>query len=214
MVEPDFVHESVFQQASLNAVYSSLTLTFPPLTLAPGDLLRVTVEFTNGKYLRLGPTPPDGYQAFSAELNLEQSIFPSSSSNGNGATETVRLFDAQRQPFLESTERSSYWASLARQELTRANVFIDRAIVPGEDTSLTFRKWLFELEVPTTISTSSGSFSYHTTTFVGSYVHLNFNINQFADVPLSGVAVYVVPEPTMLWLGFALAATLVRRSGR
>jgi hypothetical protein len=61
VVEPDFIH-TVKLNSSVNEIESLLTIPLPELTLAPGDLLRVTLEFANGKYLKRGPTPLDGYQ--------------------------------------------------------------------------------------------------------------------------------------------------------
>jgi hypothetical protein len=212
VVEPNFVHESDLN--SISSRRSFMRIPLPSLTLSPGDLLRVTVELPGSKYLKLGPTPSDGFQGYGAELHLSHGTSGGSSADGNGASETVRIFDAQSQIVLEQTRPSSYAADFVAKQIHESYTQAWHEINYGEPTDTTFRKWFLEMQIPTIINTFYGSFPNPTTTFAVNEVYLEFNVFRFGPVPITPVAVYVVPEPALIIslavMGFA--AMLCRQS--
>jgi hypothetical protein len=212
VVEPNFIHESDLN--SISSRRSFMRIPLPSLTLSPGDLLRVTVELPGSKYLKLGPTPSDGFQGYGAELHLSHGTSGGSSADGNGASETVKIFDAQSQIVLEQARPSSYAADIDAKQIHESYTQAWHEINYGEPTDTTFRKWFFEMQIPTIINTFYGSFPNPTTTFATNEVYIEFNVFRFGPVPITPVAVYVVPEPGMLLLlgTVAIAACCWRRS--
>lgn len=214
VVEPDFVHEVV--RSSSHATHSYLDVVLPEITLAPGDLLRITVEFTGGRYLKLGPTPLYGWQDFDSILTMNTNAsLEGTTGYGDGATHTAQIFDASSRLTHEEILPASYFIAQTAPRLRRLSMNLSRHLYYDEPTDQTFRKWLFEIEMPTTITLASGgTIPYSTTTFTNSVmqiVHLVYAASDEDQVP---VAVYVVPEPGTLSLmgAAAIAACCWRRS--
>jgi hypothetical protein len=199
VVEPDFIHGSEINSVSYTS--SVLTVSLPDVTLSPGDTIRVTVELAPGKYLRLGPTVENGFQEFGAALNLIQPWSGSAaSSDGNGSTDTAQFFDANSQLFLSQTEPSSFFSLVDAQKINFASAEAHRTINFGEPTDATFRKWSFEWQMPTTVTTFFATFPNPTTTFTQNAVVIDFYNYAFDYFLLAPEAVYVVPEPAALTL--------------
>jgi hypothetical protein len=216
VVEPNFVHEIQFGGgASVNEIESRLTIPLPQLTLAPGDLLRVTLEFAGGKYLKRGPTPPDGYQQTSIGLAVSQDRRRiGSGATGDGGTYFAQAQNHLSQVVLEQGGESGYYVLSSQQLLNYAGASLGNFIDPTEPTDLTIKSLLFELQMPTYINSFDGSFPYTTTTFAGNSIEILYTLIQFDPVPFADVAVYVVPEPgTLSVLGaVTLTAVCFRRS--
>jgi hypothetical protein len=211
VVEPNFVHAIKFG-GSANEIESLLTIPLPELTLAPGDLLRVTLEFANGKYLKRGPTPSDGFQ----ETNILFTVSKSGNSigagsSGDGGTYLGRAFDHQSQIALEQAGASGYRVISSQQLLNYTSIGLGNAIDHDEPTDLTIKSLLFELQMPTFINSFAGSFPYSTTTFAGNSISIEYSLFQFDPVPVANIAVYVVPEPGVLWLTSSLALSILTR---
>jgi hypothetical protein len=211
VVEPDFVHEIKFG-GSANEIESLLTIPLPELTLAPGDLLRVTLEFAGGKYLKRGPTPPNGFQ----ETNISFIVSKSGNSigagaGGDGGTFLGQAFDHQSQLALEQGGASGYRVISSQQLLNYTSIGLGNVIDHGEPTDLTIKSLLFELTMPTFMNSFAGSFPYTTTTFAGNSISIEYSLFQFDPVPVANIAVYVVPEPGVLWLTSSLALSILTR---
>jgi hypothetical protein len=216
VVEPNFVHEIQFGGgASVNEVESRLTIPLPELTLAPGDLLRVTLEFAGGKYLRRGPTPPDGYQQTDIRLVVSQDGRRiGAGATGDGGTYFAQAQNHLSQVVLEQGGESGYYVLSSQQLLNYAGASLGNFIDPTEPTDLTIERLLFELQMPTYINSSAGSFPYTTTTFAGNSIEILYTLIQFDPVPFAPVAVHVVPEPGTLSLfgAVTIAAVCCRRT--
>jgi hypothetical protein len=214
IVEPNFVHQTKLN-SSVNEIESLLTIPLPELTLAPGDLLRVTLEFADGKYLKRGPTPLDGFQ----ETNLQLIVSKSGNSIGAGASGDGGTFFGQAlnllsQVVFEQAGESGYRVLSSQQILNYTTIGLGNAIDPHEPTDLTIKSVLFELQMPTFINSFAGSFPYTTTTFAGNSIEIEYSLFYFDLDPMVDVAVYVVPEPGTLSLlsVVAIGACYLRRS--
>jgi hypothetical protein len=213
VVEPNFVHDR--ERNSISSTSSRLSIALPEITLAPGDVLRVTVELADGKYLKLGPTPVDGQQQFGAGLYLQAGTFQGTHGDGDGVTHTAQIFDASSKLLFEQVVPGSYFFNQAAPQIRWLPAVVSHSIDDGQPTDFTFRKWYFEIEMPTTITTSSGAtFPYQTMTFTDNLVNIGYSLYSFDYVDMPEVAVYVVPEPgTLLLLGaVTIAAVCLRRS--
>jgi hypothetical protein len=213
VVEPNFVHDIQFGGgASVNEIESRLTIPLPELTLAPGDLLRVTLEFAGGKYLKRGPTPPDGYQQTDIRLVVSQDGRRiGAGATGDGGTYFAQAQNHLSQVVLEQGGESGYYVLSSQQLLNYAGASLGNFIDPTEPTDLTIKSLLFELQMPTYINSFDGSFPYTTTTFAGNSIEILYTLIQFDPVPVANVAVYVVPEPGTLWLTSSLALSILTR---
>jgi hypothetical protein len=212
VVEPDFIHEAGRSSSFITGSY--LDLILPEITLAPGDLLRITVEFTRGRYLKLGPTPVDGSQEFFTELTMYTSgSLQGTTGYGDGATHTAQMFDASSNLLYEEILPASYFIGQTAPRMRRLSMNLSRGLDYGDPTDQTFRKWLFEIETPTTITLASGgTISYPTTTFTNSILRIVHHVQAAYEDDQVPVAVYVVPEPGTLWLMASLPLTgLIRR---
>jgi hypothetical protein len=214
VVEPDFIHQTKLN-SSANEIESLLTIPLPELTLAPGDLLRVTLEFAGGKYLKRGPTPLDGFQ----ETNIQLIVSKAGNSVGAGASGVGGTFFGQAlnhlsQVVFEQAGESGYRVISSQQLLNYTSIGLGNAIDPGEPTDLTIKSLIFELKMPTYMNSFDGSFPYTTTTFAGSSIEIEYSLFYFDLDPMVDIAVYVVPEPgTLSLLGaIAIAACYLRRS--
>jgi hypothetical protein len=213
VVEPDFIHGR--ERNSTSSTKSVLEIALPDITLAPSDILRITVELAGGKYLKLGPTPVDGMQQFGAGLYLQAGSLQGTTGYGDGVTHTAQIFDASSQLLFEQIVPASYFFNQAAPQIRWLPAEVGHTIDDGQPTDFTFRKWLFEIEMPTTITTSSGAtFPYQTMTFTDNLVTIGYYLYSFDYVDMPEVAVYVVPEPGTLSLLSALtiAAFCFRRS--
>jgi hypothetical protein len=211
VVEPDFIH-TVKLNSSANEIESLLTIPLPELTLAPGDLLRVTLEFADGKYLKRGPTPLDGYQGTNIQLVVSKSGNSiGAGSSGDGGTFFGQALNHLSQVVFEQSGESGYRVISSQQLLNYTSIGLGNAIDPGEPTDLTIKSLLFELQMPTYINSFAGSFPYTTTTFAGNSIAIEYSLFYFDLDPLANVAVYVVPEPGTLWLTSSLALSIFTR---
>jgi hypothetical protein len=207
VVEPNFVH-AIKLNSSVNEIESLLTIPLPELTLAPGDLLRVTLEFANGKYLKRGPTPLDGYQEANIQLIVSKSgNSVGAGSSGDGGTFFGQALNHLSQVVFEQSGASGYRVISSQQLLNYTSIGLGNAIDPGEPTDLTIKSLLFELQMPTYINSFAGSFPYTTTTFAGNSIEIEYSLFYFDLDPLTNVAVYVVPEPGTLLFITSLAVT-------
>jgi hypothetical protein len=199
-------------------VSSGIKVDLPTFTLDPGDTLRVTVELAGGKSLKMVPIPADAHQFASAQATIQQRSFGGWPGAGVDSTDTVRIYNAQLQPIVDQTVPSSYWIDPTAEELHIASAQFAHSTDLGESMNFTFRQWLFELEMPTTIIDTGGvgeTFPYRTTTFDGNYFSLSFYSTRFGQPFSFTEAVFVVPEPGSLGLaGLALIACISRRAVR
>jgi hypothetical protein len=207
VVEPNFVHD-IKLNSSVNEIESLLTIPLPELTLAPGDLLRVTLEFAGGKYLKRGPTPLDGYQGTNLQLIVSKSGNSiGAGSSGDGGTFFGQALNHLSQVVFEQSGASGYRVISSQQLLNYTSIGLGNAIDPSEPTDLTIKSLLFELQMPTYINSFAGSFPYTTTTFAGNSIAIEYSLFYFDLDPSANVAVYVVPEPDTLLLITSLAVT-------
>jgi hypothetical protein len=212
VVEPNFVHGN--ERNSISSTSSRLEIALPDITLAPGDVLRVTVELAGGKYLKLGPTPVDGQQYFGAGLGMQSGALSGVNGDGVGVDNSVQIFDSNSQLLFEEVQPASYFFNEPSLQVRWLAANLTRELQYGEPTDLTFRKWSFEFEMPTEITTRNGTFPYQTTTFTSNELGISFDLYRFGYFDMPEVAVYVVPEPgTLSLLGaLAIAAVCFRRS--
>jgi hypothetical protein len=214
VVEPDFVHEAGRSSSFVTSSY--LDVILPEITLAPGDLLRITVEFTGDRYLKLGPTPVDGMQEFFTELTMRTSgSLLGTTGYGDDATHTAQIFDAGSHLLHEEILPASYFIGQTAPRMRRLSMNLSRALDYGDPIDQTFRKWLFEIEMPTTITLASGgTIPYASTTFTNSMLRIVHLVQAAYEDDQVPVAVYVVPEPGSLSLIGAVTITVVcfRRS--
>jgi hypothetical protein len=209
-VEPNFVHGR--ERNSTSSTRSVLKIALPELTLAPGDLLRITVQLAGGKYLKLGPTPVDGSQYFGTSLVLQSGPLQGSTGYGDGATHTAHIFDSSSNLLFEEIQPASYFVNQNAPRVRYLATNLTRNLDYGQSTDLTFRKWVFELEMPTTITMATGgTFPYLTTLFNNNELTIDYYLysNNYVDMP--EVAVYVVPEPGTLCLTSSLALSVFTR---
>lgn len=200
VVEPDFIH-SIKLNSSVNEIESRLVILLPELTLAPGDLLRVTLEFADGKYLKRGPTPLDGYQQTNIHLVVSRNGSPvGAGASGDGGTFFGQALNHLSQVVFESEGASGYFVLSSQQLLNYTNIGLGNIIDPDEPTDLTIKSLFFELLMPTFINSFAGSFPYTTTTFPGSSIEIEYSLFYFDLDPSANVALYVVPEPSALLL--------------
>jgi hypothetical protein len=213
VVEPNFVHGN--ERNSISSTSSRLEIALPEITLAPGDVLRVTVELADGKYLKLGPTPVDGWQQFGAGLYMAAGTLQGTTGYGDGVTHAAQIFDAASNLLFEQVVPASYFFNQNAPQIRWLPAEVGHTIDVGQPTDFTFRQWLFEIEMPTSITTSTGAtFPYQTMTFTDNKLNIGYYLYSSDYVDMPEVAVYVVPEPgTISLLGvMAIAAIGLRRS--
>jgi len=198
-IDPAFEHESYFDSSfGFRRVESEMIVPVPDVTLAPGDTHRVTVEFANGKYLKLRPTPTGGVQSFDIEQfdgNIDGSVGRVAS--GADSPAIVTVFDGG----LQEVDRQEF--DIAR---IRANFIVDEvwSLLNGirdhyqDHEPLrynTIRKIVFEVTAPQEVVTYNATFPYETTTFDRNEIIFQFSADSPGDGPAPS-AVFVVPEPT------------------
>lgn len=211
VVEPDFVHCDVCHGgSSVFAITSSLLVPVPDVTLAPGDLLRITLEFTNGKFLkRVPPTSAVhelGIQLFITRNGEEYGA----AAEGVDGSRLTQVFDEQSQLVLENfSQPSVHFVEPRNESLQYTLLGISDYLYPDESVGPTVHTLLFELQMPTFIQGFNSSFPFHTTTFAGNWIDISYTLYQYDSPPSSNVAVYVVPEPETLSLIGAVAIAAV-----
>jgi hypothetical protein len=213
VVEPNFTHDAGKSSSFVTSSY--LDVVLPEITLAPGDLLRITVEFTGDRYLKLVPTPVGGWQDFYTELIMQTSgPLAGTTGYGDDATHTAQIFDVGLNLLHEEILPASYFIGQTAPRLRRLSMNLSRHLYDGDPIDQTFRKWLYEIEMPTSITLASGgTIPYSTTTFTNSVMRIVHLVHAESDEGQVPVAVYVVPEPGTLSLLIALtiAAVCFRR---
>jgi hypothetical protein len=205
VVEPNFVHGR--ERNSTSSTTSTLDIVLPEITLNPGDILRITVELPGGKYLKLGPTPAEGQQNFGAVLGMQSGALQGVNGDGVAVENTVQIFDMNSQLLFEEIQPGSYFFHEPTTQVRWLAANLTRELQDGESTDLTFRKWFFEIEMPTTITTRNGTFPYQTTTFTTNELSIGYYLYRNGLFDMPEVAVYVVPEPGTLLLFSSLAIT-------
>jgi hypothetical protein len=213
VVDPVFFHDA--GKSSSYTTSSSFRVDLPSVTLSPGDLLRVTVELTRGRYLKLLPTAVDGSQSYEATLAMVSGQQVGTTGYGDGVTHTAQIFEANLNLLDEEVLPASYLVHQNAPRLRVIRMELSRGLDYGEPTDHTFRKWIFEIQAPTTITLGSGeNFAHQPTTFPNPYIRIFHLFQPRYEEDQVPVAVYVVPEPaTIISLGvIGVAAVFYRRS--
>jgi hypothetical protein len=193
-----------------------MRVPLPELTLAPGDFLRVTLEFANGKILKPVPFTQNGYQDIRINLSItEDGQRIGELVEGVGGTLLTQVFDANSQLVFQEQWQPSFHFVISSQERVRhTGLGIVENFHPGDPSAPTVRNLLFEYQVPTSFDSFAGDFDYQTTTFPVNWIDITYDVFEQDGPPASNVAVYVVPEPgTVFSLAImGIAAVCCRRS--
>ena len=217
VVEPDFTHCDLCHGGSgTYAITSSLQVPLPEITLAPGDLFRVTLEFANGQFLKRVLPPKSAFHELEIELFLTRNGQEyGAAAEGVDGSSLVQVFNEHSQLALEEASQSVHFVVPRDEELQYTRMWLLDYLYPGEAIGPTVQSLLFELQVPTSFKGYDFSFPYQTTTFAGNWIDISYALYQYDSPPSSNVAVYVVPEPGTLWLaGLAFIATSRRQTDR
>lgn len=220
-VDPDFTHVYQYEpEDEVSRMISTLRIPVPTVTLAAGDVHRVTVEFSHGQSLLIAPSPTDGYVDHRFNLidaNIEERA--GRGAGGVGGRERIAMWGPSLRLISEdSWPSSSHYLDFFEDTVRWTQLGTGFLRGPEHnDLPVTVRRFMFELTAPTALREGDPPDApYLPTTFTDNRVVLEFVSHRVGDEALEvAPGVTIVPEPGTMWLLGAAAlgcATRARRS--
>lgn len=223
-IEQEFTIEPVFDQslefdssAFVTRNFSTYEVVLPDsVTVSPGDTLRTTIKFPEGKFLELLPRLENGDSSYS--ISVWHTKHPDNHIRGRvsrttGETVVNTVFDRHgRQAAQETQDRFLALAELNEPTVrSTGNSFAQQFDAGQPVTTESIGSLVFEVVIPTTVNAFPDAFAFPETTFSATVIELEFLNSALGDRPVPP-AVALVPEPsTVAVLLFGLSVASMRR---